>query len=46
MIPHLWMVWGVTFDFPWRAEVIAGLITAGLMLVVYRVEVTRAGIGR
>ncbi|GGG59914.1 hypothetical protein GCM10011374_23460 [Kocuria dechangensis] len=48
LIPYLWVVWGFTmaFDFTWRADVIAGLITAGMLLVVHRVEVNRAGIGR
>jgi hypothetical protein len=48
LIPYLWMVLGFTvaFDFTWRADVVAGLITAGMLLVVYRVEVTGAGIGR
>ena len=37
-------VWDFTvaFDFSWRADVIAGGITAGLLLAVYRVEVARA----
>jgi hypothetical protein len=48
LVPYLWIVWGFTvaFDFTWRADAIAGLITAGMLLVVYRVEVRRAGIGR
>lgn len=48
LTPYLLLVWGFTmaFDFTWRADVIAGLITAGLLLVVHRVEVHRAGIGR
>lgn len=48
LIPYLWMVWGFTvaFDFTWWADVIAGLITGWMLLVVHRVEVNRAGIGR
>jgi hypothetical protein len=46
LIPYLWMVWGFAFDFTWRADVIAGLITAGMLLLVHRVEVVRAGIRR
>jgi hypothetical protein len=48
LIPYLWVVWGFTvaFDFTWRADVIAGAITAGMLLVVHKVEVNRAGIGR
>jgi hypothetical protein len=44
LIPYLWIVWGFTlaFDFTWRAEVVAGLITAGMLLIVYRVEVACA----
>ncbi|MHC5560934.1 hypothetical protein [Kocuria sp. U4B] len=46
LVPYLWVVWGLTvaFDFTWRAEVVARLITAGMLLLVYRVEVARAGI--
>jgi hypothetical protein len=42
------MVWGFTvaFDFTWRADVVAGLITVWMLLAVYRVEVARAGIRR
>ncbi|MEX5258555.1 hypothetical protein [Kocuria arenosa] len=41
---YLWVVWGFTvaFDFSWRADVIAGVITAGLLLLVHRVEAARA----
>ncbi|GGG70617.1 hypothetical protein GCM10011374_38990 [Kocuria dechangensis] len=48
LLPYLLLVWGFTwaFDFTWRADVIAALITAGMLLVVHRVEVNRAGIGR
>ncbi len=48
LIPYLWIVWGFTvaFDFTWRAPVVAGLITAGMLLLVHRVEVARAGIRR
>ena len=44
LIPYLWVVWGFTvaFDFSWRADVIAAVITAGLMLLVCRVEAARA----
>jgi hypothetical protein len=44
LIPYLLLVWGFTvaFDFTWHAPVVAGLITAGMLLVVYRVEVARA----
>lgn len=48
LLPYLWVVWGFTlvFDFTWRAEAIADAITVWMLLVVYRVEVNRAGIGR
>lgn len=44
LIPYLWVVWGFThaFDFTWRADVVAGVITAGLLLLVHRVEAARA----
>ena len=44
LIPYLWVVWGFTvaFAFTWRADVIAGAITAGLLLAMYRVEAARA----
>jgi hypothetical protein len=48
LIPYLLLVWGfaVAFDFTRRADVVAGLITASLLLLVYRVKVVRAGIRR
>ena len=48
LVPYLWVVWGFTvaFDFTWRADVVAGVITVGMLLVVHRVEVARAGLGR
>lgn len=48
LIPYLLLVWGFTlaFDFTWRADVIAALITGWMLLVVHRVEVNRAAIGR
>lgn len=48
LIPYLWIVRGFTLalDFTWRASVIAGLITAGMLLIVHQVEVARAGIRR
>jgi hypothetical protein len=44
LAPYLWLVWGFTvaFDFSWRADVIAAVITAGLLLLVYQVEAARA----
>ncbi|MEX5261528.1 hypothetical protein [Kocuria sp. CPCC 205263] len=44
LIPYLWVVWGFTvaFDFSWRAHVVAGVITAGLLLLMHRVEAARA----
>jgi len=33
-------------DFTWRADLVAGLITAGVLLAVHRVEAARAGLGR
>lgn len=44
LIPYLWIVWGFTLvlDFTWRAHVIAGLITAWMLLIVHRVEAARA----
>jgi hypothetical protein len=44
LIPYLWVVWGFTlaFDLTWRAHVVAGVITAELLLLVHRVEVARA----
>ena len=47
LIPYLWVVWGFTvaFDFTWRAHMVAALISAGMLLVVHRVEVNRAGLG-
>jgi hypothetical protein len=44
LIPYVWIVWGFTlaFEFTWRADVVAGVITAGMLLIVYRVEVARA----
>ena len=47
LIPYLLLVGGFTFafDFTWRAEMVAGLITAGLLLLVRRAEARRAGIG-
>ena len=44
LIPYLWIVWGFTLvlDFTWRAPVIAGLITAWMLLIVHRVEAARA----
>lgn len=44
LTPYLWIVWGFTlaFDLTWRAPVVAGLITAGMLPIVYRVEVARA----
>ncbi|MEX5271541.1 hypothetical protein [Kocuria sabuli] len=50
LVPYLWVVWGfiVAFDFTWRADVIAGALTVAmlLLLLMYRVEVGRAGIQR
>ncbi|GGG66020.1 hypothetical protein GCM10011374_32520 [Kocuria dechangensis] len=48
LIPYLWMVWGfiLAFDFTWRADVVAGLITGWMLLAVHRVEVARARIRR
>jgi hypothetical protein len=48
LIPYLLFVWGfaVAFDVTWRAEMVAGLITVCLLLLVCRVEVARATIRR
>jgi hypothetical protein len=48
LLPYLWIVWGFTFavDFTWRADVIAGLVTGWMLLVVHWTEVNRALIGR
>lgn len=44
LVLYLWIVWGFTlaFDFTWRAHLIAGLITAGMLLIMHRVEVACA----
>lgn len=44
LIPYLRIVWGFTLalDFPWRALVVAGLTTVGMLLIVHRVEAARA----
>jgi hypothetical protein len=47
LIPYLLLVGGfaVAFDFTWRADVVAGAITAWMLLLVHRMEVVRAAIG-
>ncbi len=44
LIPYLWMVWGFTrtVDLTWRADVVAGLLTAWMLRMVHRVGVAGA----
>ena len=46
--PYLTLVWDVAtgIDFTWRAYMVAGLITAALLLLVHKAEARRAVIRR